>query len=106
MKIKTSVSGGYGGNLGERDVWVLDTDRLSEADRAEVESVVAKSGFFDLPSELARSRVKDNIASNIHITDGAREHSVTTDQDTEQKYRDALKPIFQVVREKGAEAKT
>lgn len=68
--------------------------------------LVNRSGFFDMPAELARARGNDLVSTVIDVTDGRRNHSVTVDSDTEQKYKDALDPIFEVVRKKGSKALT
>lgn len=104
MELKTWVSGGQIGSV--RDVRVLDSERLSDEDRAAVEGLVESADFFDLPEDLTRAHGNDILASTIEVKDGERSHSVTIDFETNDKYRDILDPIFRVVAEKGAEALT
>ncbi len=78
MQIRVVRSGGFAGLRRERAV---ETERLPEAQRSEVERLVAEAGFFDLPTR-ATSGQPDAILYRVRVEAAGRAYEVTTDERT------------------------
>ena len=76
MRIQVVRSGGFAGLRVERAV---ETERLPDAERLEVERLVVEAGFFDLPRHSV-SRLPDVIQYRVRVETRERTHEVTTDE--------------------------
>ncbi len=78
MRIRVVRSGGLAGLRRDRAV---DTERLSDLQRVEVERLVIEARFFDLPAR-ATSGLPDVILYRVRVEMASRAHEVTTDDRT------------------------
>jgi hypothetical protein len=78
MRIRVVRSGGFAALRVERAV---ETERLPEAERVEVEHLVVEARFFDLP-EPAPSRLPDVIQYRVRVETRERSREITTDERT------------------------
>ena len=76
MRIRVVRSGGFAGLRLERAV---ETERLPDGERVEVERLVIEARFFDLP-ERAVSGLPDVILYRVRVETETRSHEVTTDE--------------------------
>ena len=75
MKIAVKRTGGYAG-LSE-DVAATDTEKISKKAASQVQRIVQKMGFFNLPDKVTGSSVgADLFYYEITVTDGNRQHTV------------------------------
>lgn len=74
MEITIKRSGGYAGL--EEEPARLDTDRLDETERAELERLVSEAGFFDLPADVSGGVGADLMRYELTVREDGREHTV------------------------------
>lgn len=79
MEIRFERSGGFAGMTLSTE---LHTDSLSTSESKEICDLVEDAAFFDLPSSTGPGTGADRFSYRITITDGARSHTVRTDDDT------------------------
>jgi hypothetical protein len=93
MQIELRTEGGIAHFPGLSRPVTLDTEKLPEQDRNQVENLVAAARFFDLPSTLSQPRAgaADYRKHTVTVTDGSQQHTVQAIDPVESpEFRDLI----------------
>jgi len=89
VKISLERSGGF---TGISSKVTLDTQELDPAERAELETLVNKSGFFQMPEKIDSPGLgADRFAYRLTVEDAGRSHTVEA---VEGSIPEALQPLI------------